>query len=221
MRWLWEEHGAPKLDRYVQRLTGVRPRNVTATREQIDTLLAAARPALRLWLLLCSDLAIRSGTAIKLGPDNYRPDNRTLSFVTKKHAHLTLPVTETLAAILDTCDQANPESFVTQLHRRDREAKGGPGRPMLHGQVDPANFAREYAQLRRTLGVKRIVPHDLRRTAAVNMLRLTGDITIVQSYLGHRSLQSTIWYLDHDLKPIEPTDLEAIKKPFKTWRRKT
>ena len=217
LRWLWEEHGAPKLDRYVPRLTGVRPRNVTATREQIDTLIQSARPAMRLWLLFCTDLGIRSGTAITLGPDHYRADNQSLSFVTKKGAHQTLPITAAIAAMLQTCDLDSRLPFVTQLRVKET---GKRGRPMKNDAVNIFNLRQEFKALRVANGIhKRIVPHDLRRTAAVNLLRLTGDVTTVQSLLGHRTLQSTIWYLDHDLKPLDRTDLEAIKKPFIVWRK--
>ena len=67
---------------------------------------------------------------------------------------------------------------------------------------------------------KRIVSHDLRRTAALRIHALTGDVTAVQALLGHSSLQSTIWYLDHDLKSISAATLEAMKKPFKPFRRR-
>ena len=97
--------------------------------------------------------------------------------------------------------------------------RGRERRPMKAHQVDAANLSREFAALRRSLGIKRIVLHDLRRTAAVNIYKLTRDLTIVQSLLGHQSLPSTMWYLDHDLTTVEPSDLEAIKKPFIAWRR--
>jgi integrase len=219
LRWLWQEHGAPKLDGYVPKLAGVRPRNVTASRDQIDAIVSAARPALRMWILLCADLGLRSGTAVKIGPDDYNKENQTISFTTKKNAHQTLPLTRAIAELVARCDLSCKESFVTQLHRHDRQSKGGPGRPMKNCRVDAANLSREYAKLRKDLGIKRIVLHDLRRTAAVNMLHLTGDITVVQSLLGHRSLQSTVWYLDHDLQAIDRGDLEAIKRPFVAWRK--
>jgi hypothetical protein len=34
-------------------------------------------------------------------------------------------------------------------------------------------------------------------------------------------MQSTIWYLDHDLEPVPIANLEAIKKPFIAWRKET
>jgi integrase len=217
LRWLWEEHGAPKLDTYVPRLTGTRPRNVTADRASIDRILTAARPDMRLWLLLCSDLGIRSGTALRLAPDNYNQRAGTLSFTTKKAAALTLPVTADVAEYLDSCDLTSPQPFVTQLRVR---AVGNMGRPRRNREVNSHNMRQEYATLRRSLGItKRITPHDLRRTTAVAVYKHTRDLHIVQSFLGHRNMQATIWYLDHDLQPLDRAILEDAKKPFIAWRK--
>jgi integrase len=58
---------------------------------------------------------------------------------------------------------------------------------------------------------KRITFHDLRRTAAVRMYEQPGDLRTVQALLGHRNLQSTLWYLDHDFRPVSRETLELIK----------
>ena len=44
------------------------------------------------------------------------------------------------------------------------------------------------------------------------MYELTGDLRAVQALLGHRTLIATIWYLDHDLKPVSRANLELIKR---------
>ena len=75
-----------------------------------------------------------------------------------------------------------------------------------------------FAKLRTRAGItRRIIPHDLRRTTAVAMLRQTTDIRDVQALLGHRTLNSTIWYLDHDLRPVNRSTLELLKRP--AWRK--
>jgi site-specific recombinase XerC len=61
------------------------------------------------------------------------------------------------------------------------------------------------------------VPHDLRRTTAVAMLRATHDLRDVQAILGHKNLTSTMWYLDHELRPVKRSTLELIKRP--DWRK--
>lgn len=65
--------------------------------------------------------------------------------------------------------------------------------------------------------MRRIVPHDFRRTAAVAIYRCTGDIRDAQALLGHKALGSTLHYLDHDLRPIKRSTLELIKSP--AWRK--
>jgi integrase len=214
---MWEAYGAPKLDRHVPRLTPTRPRNVTATRQQIDELTAQATPTLRALLLICSDLAIRSGTAVQLGPEHYNPETRTLSFRTKKDARLTLAVTAAVREVIEGCDLNNNLPFLTQIRVKETNHKGT---PQKHREVNPCTLRRELRDLRTRLQIdKRIVPHDLRRTSAVAMLRYTGDVRKVQALLGHRTLQSTIWYLDHDLNPVDTATLEAIKRPFLVSRK--
>lgn len=217
LRWLWEEHGAPKLDSYVPKLSGTRPRNVTADRDTINRLIEAARPDMRLWILLCSDLGIRSGTALKLGPDNYNRRAGTLSFTTKKAAALTLPLTSEAAELIESCDMGDPRPFVTQLRE---EVIGNHGRPRSNAALNSHNMRQEFAKLRTQVGItKRVTLHDLRRTTAVAIYKRTRDLHIVQAFLGHRNMQATIWYLDHDLQPVERSTLEDAKKPFLAWRK--
>jgi integrase len=216
LRWLWEEHGAPKLDGLVTRHPGLRPRNVTASHEERERIMAAAPDYMRLLLILCSDLAIRSGTAGRIGPEHYDAERRTLRFKTKYGAHLTLPVTDAARELIESCDMHSRDSFVRQLQRRNH-THGAPPDPDIH---EPGPLDRQTRDLLRAAGItRRITPHDLRRTTAVAMLEHTHDVRDVQAILGHRSLQSTIWYLDHDLRPVSRQTLEAIKRPFLVSRK--
>jgi integrase len=218
LRWLWEVHGAPKLDQLVRRYPGVRPRNVIVREEERTALLHAAKPHVRLWLLLCSDLAIRSGTAAQLGPEHYNSEDQTLTFVTKCEEHLTLPVTTEIRIILDTCDLTIRTSFVRQLWQLDH---GKRGRAPLSSHYDASGLNNLFRALCAEVGITRYIrPHDLRRTTAVAVLRHTKDIRDVQAVLGHKSLQSTIWYLDHDLRPVQRAMLEIVKRPAWAERKK-
>jgi integrase len=206
---LWIEQGAPKLDGMVRRYPNVRPRNVTATRAEIDAILARARPHLRLWLLLCSDLAMRSGTAATMAPEHYNPHRGELRFVTKHNAHQTLPVTAEVRAILASCNPDDPRPFVLQLWAK---RKPQPGPPVTIACIHA--LRRQYRALLRSAGIaRRVTPHDLRRTAAVAMLNATHDLRDVQTLLGHRNLHSTLWYLDHDNTPVSRRTLELLKNP--------
>jgi integrase/recombinase XerC len=212
LRWLWEYHGAPKLDGVVPPKPAIRPRNVTATRDQIQAIEDAASPALRLLLLMCSDLAIRSGTAVQLGPEHYDRQTRELRFTSKKGSKVNLTATRELAAFLDTCDPSDTRPFITQVRLANNPNAAA---RQQHPAVDPIILRRELKALRLELGItKRIIFHDLRRTTAVQLYRRTKDLRQVQALLGHRSMQATIWYLDHDLDPVNVADLEAIKQPY-------
>jgi integrase len=219
LRWLWEEHGAPKLDSHVPKLLTPRPRNVIANRDTIETILDAATLELRLFLLLCSDLAIRSGTAAKISPRQYDKATGFLRFTTKKDAHLGLPVTAEIADILNTCDLQSTVPFVTQLRQRIRPNRANQQAGYI---LNATQLRHQFRRLRERLNLpKRIIPHDLRRTTAVALYKQTHDLRQVQALLGHRSLQSTIWYLDHDLEDVDLATLEAIKKPTPAivWRK--
>ena len=215
LRWLWEYHGAPKLDDCVRRYSGIRPRNVTITQEEHRALIDAAPKHVKLWLHLCSDLAMRSGTAAKIAPHNYDPATGLLKFTTKYNERLTLPVTQEIADLFAQCDQKNSASFVRQLWQRKSGQQGrAPGELTLHHTSLSAAFRKACKAARIHRNIR---PHDLRRTTAVAMLEATHDVRDVQAVLGHRNLQSTIWYLDHDLRPVKKDTLELIKLP--AWRK--
>lgn len=208
LRNLWEHHGAPKLDESVPTYAGVRPRNVTATHEEVDAIMAAAPPALHLWLLLCSDLAMRSGAANLLRPENYDQQAGIIRFLTKGQARQTLPVTAEIRAILDQLDQRSKVPFVWQLRVKQYNTR----KPTIY---DRKGFYIELRQICKVLGItKRIIPHDLRRTTAVAMMCATHDLRDVKALLGHSDLKTTLWYLDHDNTPVDRKLLEAIKRPY-------
>jgi integrase len=209
LRWLWEEHGTPKLDGSVPHMPGPRPRNVTTNREVIDALTRTPDLALRMMVLLCSDLAIRSGTALKIAPHNHDSANQTLHFATKKGEKVSLPLTAEITELIALCNPMDPRPFVTQLQTLHPPHTGQTvRRAVLHHTAIHKRFAKLVA----TITPKRITFHDLRRTAAVRMYELTGDLRAVQALLGHRSMNSTIWYLDHDLMPVSRATLELIKR---------
>lgn len=211
LQWLNRHYHAADISEVINKHPGLRPRNVTATDEEKAKILSAAPPHVLLWMLLCSDLAIRSGTAARLTPDNYDRKSRTLRFTTKLGEKLTLPVTNEIAALFATCDHDRAESYVRQLQRR-WQPKGSP--PLQDGADPVSTLGRTYRILLRSLGITRkLTPHDFRRTTAVKLYSQTHDARDVQSLLGHRSLASTIWYLDHDLNPVSRSMLELLKRP--------
>ena len=215
LRWLWTHHGAPKLDDEISKYPGIRPRNVTATDTERELLLNAAAEHMRLFILFCSDLAIRAGTAGTLRPENYDKEKGTLRFTTKKGEKVTLPVTQEIRDLIESCNLEANEPFVRQLWRQEQ---GHGRRPYREVSVRASTLSAKFRKLKEQVGIERkLTPHDLRRTTAVAMLEATRDVRDVQALLGHRSLQSTIWYLDHDLRPVKRSLLEIIKRP--AWRK--
>jgi integrase len=207
-------HGAPALSQIITRHPGLRPRNVTATDEERERILVAAPLHLRLFTLLCSDLAIRSGTAVRISPENYDPTQGELHFTTKLGERLTLPITAEIKALIGQCDLSNNQSFVRQLHT------GQPNSNLLSTRPDryKHTIGSAFRALCHSIGITRkLTPHDFRRTTAVRLYEETGDARDVQALLGHRSLASTIWYLDHDLRPVKLANLEYINRP--RWER--
>lgn len=154
---------------------------------------------MRCFILLCSDLAMRSGTAVRISPSNYDAESGTVNFTTKKQTAQTLPVTSELRKIFDSaarCPVSMP--YVTFLSIKNGRAR--------------TSFTLSFKHLLRRIGVDdRIRPHDFRRTTAVNVLKVTHDIRDVQALLGHKRLATTMHYLDHGVTPVALQTLELAK----------
>jgi len=70
-------------------------------------------------------------------------------------------------------------------------------------------------QLGQETGVAgRVHLHRMRRTVAVQALRVTKDVTLVQGLLGHRNLQSTTRYLDE----LRLDELGALQEELAQFR---
>lgn len=176
-------------------------------------ILQAAPPHLRCWLLLCSDLAIRSGTAAKITPENYDAATGNLTFTTKYGSKMTLPVTHELRVIFAGREFEQNVPYVAQLPRGAYTTHHGVTRELKPlGRMIQASLQHEFARLRRRLGITRkLTAHDFRRTTAVAIYEQTHDLRKVQAALGHAELNSTAWYLDHNLTPVALADLELAK----------
>lgn len=216
LRFLHEEYGTSALARRITRCPLPKPRNVTVTADERARLLSAAPPNLRCFILMCSDLAMRSGTAARIGPENYDAKRGALSFVTKYGNTQVVGVTAELRALLDTCHQPNVP-FVAQLPRGLHPGLGYTLRQT--GHLSPAQIGRAFQSLRRRCGIeRRITPHDLRRTTARNVYAITGDIRDVQNVLGHNGLTSTVWYMQTAMGAVKSDLLELAKLPTITER---
>jgi len=176
-----EDFGAPHID--LPRVKPPHPRPTVATPEQIAALLSHAGAAMRLFVLLCWQTALRHSEAYAVSPSTWDTANRTVSIRVKGGNTRTLPVTEEIAKLLDTAAQRatdTHESCISILH----------GKPLAKDSVATA-----WRRLCKKANVEGITPHDLRRTTASQLYRVSGDLRAVQQYLGHDRLTSTIHYL--------------------------
>jgi integrase/recombinase XerC len=162
---------------------------------------------------MCSDLAIRSGTAARLGPEHYDRERGLLTFRTKYQNAQQLPVTGALKALLDQCtDPTLP--FVAQLPRGRNWKRGDKPLPPLGRPMDYHSLSGAFGSLKRQLGITRkLTPHDLRRTTARNVYAITRDLRTVMALLGHSDLNSTAWYLQDNLVTVPASTLELAKLP--------
>lgn len=201
---LWEEHGAPNLKRLVPQVVKPAPRNVTITADERDAIITAAPPGLRVWLLLCSDLALRAATAARISPKDYNDETREISFRTKFGTAQTLPVTDALAELFAQVTHGETRPYAIALRTPNPSARPGPNYVQ--------SLRRQFHITRKKLGITRnITPHDLRRTTAVRTLEVTADLRVVQALLGHRNLATTLYYLDHRNTPVDRAVLEVAK----------
>jgi integrase/recombinase XerD len=63
-----------------------------------------------------------------------------------------------------------------------------------------AKHCRKAAELCPSLQKKRVSPHQLRHTAAMELLKAGVDVTVIALWLGHESLDTTRIYLEADLE---------------------
>ncbi len=81
-----------------------------------------------------------------------------------------------------------------------------------------ANKARQNCP---SLGTKRIFPHLLRHTAAMNLLQAGVDTSVIAMWLGHESVETTHVYLNADLElkrqvlttTASPTSVASAYRP--------
>lgn len=177
------------------------PRLVIATDAERESLLAAATPRLRFFLLLCADLGLRHRTATRITLSNYDRASRSLSFTTKGNTHQTLPATREIADTIETLIRAKADQHtpIVTLLRPPKQC----GRPP---SANP-RFAKAWDKLKTQLRIRpELHIHDLRRTAAEDVWEATKDLRLVQAQLGHRSPITTVRYLANriNLKDLAP-----------------
>ncbi len=185
--------GAPRID--VPKVPGTRAREIIATQQEIDAMLAVAPPWLRLFILLCWQTALRFSEALGVTPRSYNEETQTATIRCKGGKLRTIPLTEGIVELIRPT-----------LHSLDRDASCI---ALLKGsRCSPGAVRSAWYKLTRSLGLTHLNPHDLRRTTATNLYRETKDLRAVQQYLGHDEMTSTLRYL----APLEEQKLRQLHR---------
>ena len=170
-----------------------------------------APPDMRLHMLLCGDLGIRAGTAVRVKASDWDRQNDVLRLTGMKHGSaLVTPITAELKAHLQAIERESPHNPEIPYVVRAR-----PPQMQTIGFNDPRHYAQSmtarFRRLTTKLGIRDVRTHDLRRTFAERLYRHTNDLRIVMDALGHRSLRSTVAYLQRTTVQLTPELLERIK----------
>lgn len=84
-------------------------------------------------------------------------------------------------------------------------------------------YLQSAARLVPSLGSKRVTPHVFRHTAAVHLLAAGVDVTVIRSWLGHASLDTTNVYAEANLetkrKALEQLDDSSRPAKPPLWKR--
>ncbi len=188
-----EPFGGPQIK--LPKMRRPEPRAVVADPPQIQRLLSNALPHMRLFVLLCWQLALRFSEALAVTPASWNPLDRTVTIPTKGGKPRCIPTTKEIDDLIDAA---------SKLGDRHTSAIN-----ILHGKgLQPIGVRQAWASLCRKAGVQGIHPHDLRRTVLTELYRQTHDIRAVQQYAGHSQMTSTLHYL----APLKEEQLREMHK---------
>lgn len=192
---------AQTLWRSVPKSAPARPRQQTISNDQRAGLLREVPHWMRLFILLCADLALRFNEARTATLGDYDREKKTVTVQTKGGNTLTLPVTDELRAIIESIPpSADPNKPMLELLA---------GKPI---RKDAIRY--EWRKAKTTANLAdNLRPHDLRRTAATNLWGITHNLRLVQQLLGHQSLSTTARYIV-DLAPDDLRPLLEQMKPY-------
>jgi integrase/recombinase XerD len=193
--------GNPEMHHAVPRMAQPKASQKTVSHLHRERLLAACPAWLRLFVLLCADLALRFSASLRAAPADYNPESGLLTVVLKGGETQTLPVTEEIRGIFAAAPKDRPPEmpYIEALAGKPRTKEG---------------IRYCWRVICKKLGLPADVqPHSFRRTAASNLYELTKDPRLVQQLLGHKSMHSTVRYIvDRDPKNLRPL-LETMKLP--------
>ncbi len=177
----------------VPRLKPPRPRTQIFQHHQLAAMLAQAEPWLRVLITLMAALGLRHAEALDVRPAGFNPDRHIIRFKAKGGETQEMPTTEEVEAMFTNAPEGDPLAPLVELYR---------GKKVTQNTVWWA-----WARLKKKAGITDdLIPHDIRRTAAVAGYELTKDIRFVWQLLRHRNLSTTARYLEH----VNPSQLRSL-----------
>lgn len=162
-------------------------------------------PALVLILHLQIGLGLRSGEARRACWENVDWDRGTYTpSETKGGEVVPRPMPPWLIAALKP--HAKPLGWIVPSTRN--------GQPVSAGRL-----ARLLDHACRDLGIPRLTPHSLRRTYATWLSEEGLPIQDISLILGHKSIKTTMGYLEHDLSRVKIAQLKVAQRTGLAGRR--
>jgi len=194
-RWLDKLTATRRFSDCVPAMSQPDPRTLTITQDDVTTLAHAAPPWLRVVILSCYELGLRSGTAMRLCPEHWNREAHTVTIETKKARKTTQPVSPRLEELFESSEAEPGVPFWLAHHGPDRlqETRGA----ARHKTTNAVMLSRAWNALKKKCGVdQRLWLHDLRRTLCVLTYEQSGkDLIAAQAALGHKNLATTLRYL--------------------------
>lgn len=170
------------------------------------------------WLLLAVQTGLRSSelTGIKWG-DIRLDAGANVRVMGKGRKERCTPLTKQTVAVLQSWQRepARGDGNIAFPNRAGGRLSSDGVQYLLAKHVETAR--KNCASLR----TKRVFPHILRHTAAMNLLQAGVDTTVIAMWLGHESIETTHVYLEADLelkrrvlaKTAQPGSKPSIYRP--------
>jgi integrase len=164
-------------------------RAITATAEELQRILTAAPPHLRLFVLLYLQCGLRRAEAMRVTPRSWDPAKHSVTIKVKGGHQRCAEVTEDVETLFRAAGDPDPDtSYISALH----------GKP-----ITPKGMTTALKTLELKCGInEKVTAHDLRRTAASILYAATKDLRIPQQLLAHKNLTSTLAYI----APLAPNE---------------
>jgi integrase len=175
----------------VPRVLKPSPRTVICSAEDFHKLIDLSPVWFRCFLMLCRYLGLRHNEARSLTPREWNPEERAITIHRKGQSVSTLPLPDELEPMFSLAASISlDEPVIRSLGWRHQSA---------HSLTNWWHSIKKKAGVDPQLNV-----HDLRRTVATALYDRTHDLRAVQQLLGHKRMDSTLYY-------IAPRDPEYLR----------